>query len=358
VTLIEEKTQRPPKRLPKPVGLAVVAAIVIGLLVPIVLGGRALYNSAFGAPDYSGNGTGSVVVQVKSGDTARAIGATLVAKGVVKSEKAFTRAAKADNRSKTLQPGFYALHLKMAATRALAMLLDPKARVRGRVTLPEGIGLATVVDRLVKYTDLKRADVIAALNNPNVLGLPSYARNQPEGFLFPATYDVEPGTAAVDAILMMTEKFAEEAAALDLDGGARTLKLTSYDVVKIASIVEAETPLDADRAKVARVVLNRLALGMPLQLDSTVNYFRAEKKARLSLNDIAVESPYNTYLHKGLPPTPINSPGRKALEAALAPATGDWLFFITIDKAGHSLFTSSYQEFLAAKAKAQRDGVY
>ena len=97
---------------------------------------------------------------------------------------------------------------------------------------------------------------------------------------------------------------------------------------------------------------------MPLQFDSTINYLRAEKKARLSDADIAVASPYNTYAHRGLPPGPINSPGRKALEAALHPAPGDYLYFITIDKQGHSLFTASYPAFLAAKAKAQRDGVY
>ena len=169
---------------------------------------------------------------------------------------------------------------------------------------------------------------------------------------------MEPGTGAVDALQMMTEKFSEVAAGLDLESRARQLGLTPYQVVVIASLVEAETPLDSDRPKVVRVIFNRLAKGMPLQLDSTVNYVRAERKLRLSLRDVQVESPYNTYQHKGLPPTPIDSPGEKALEAALSPAKGDWLYFVTIDKAGHSLFTSSYQEFLKAKAKAQRQGVY
>jgi UPF0755 protein len=358
VTLLQEETRRPPRRLPKPVGLLVVLTVLLALVGGIALGGKKLYDSAFGAADYDGAGSGSVVVQIRAGDNAADIAATLVAKDVVKSAKAFTNAAKADSRSRTLQPGFYALRSKMAAAQALTLLLDPKARVRGRVTLPEGIALARVVDRLVKFTELTRADVVAALKNPAVLGLPSYARHRPEGFLFPATYDVEPGTGAVDALTMMTQKFAEEAAGVDLEAGARALGLTPYQVVTIASIVEAETPLDADRGKVARVVLNRLAKGMPLQLDSTVNYIREEKKARLTLDDIAVESPYNTYLNKGLPPTPINSPGRKALEAALTPAAGDWIYFITIDKQGNSLFTSSYDEFLAAKAKAKRDGVY
>ncbi|MGB8652667.1 MAG: endolytic transglycosylase MltG [Mycobacteriales bacterium] len=358
MTQVLEPTRRPNRRLPRPVGLVVVLVALLALVGGLVVGGTKLYASVLGVPDYHGAGSGSVVVQVHSGDSARDIAATLLAKGVVKSERAFTNAAKDDSRSRGLQPGFYQLHLRMSGAQALALLLDPASRMRGRVTLPEGIPLSQVVSRLVQYTELPRADVLAALGNPAALGLPSYAGNHAEGFLFPATYDVEPGTAAVDALQMMTEKFAEEAAALDLENRARAEGLTPYQVVTIASLVEAETPLDADRAKVARVVLNRLAKGMPLQLDSTVNYVREEKKARLSLADIAVESPYNTYLNKGLPPTPINSPGEKALEAALAPAQGDWLYFITIDKAGHSLFTSSYDAFLQAKAKAQRDGVY
>jgi UPF0755 protein len=358
VSLTLEEKSRTPKRLPKPLGLGIVAVLVIALLAGIGLAGKAVYGSAFGAADYGGPGTGSVIVQIQTGDSARSIGDTLEAKGVVKSAKAFVKAAKADTRSSKLQPGFYRLHLKMAAASALSLLEDPASRQRGRVTLPEGLALAAVVDRLVKYTELTRADIITALRNPNVLGLPSYAGNKPEGFLFPATYDVEPGTGAVNALLQMTEKFGEQAAAVDLDTGAAKLKLTPYQVVTIASLVEAETPLDSDRGKVARVVLNRLAAGMPLQLDSTINYVRAQRKARLSLEDITVASPYNTYQHKGLPPTPINSPGLKALQAALAPAEGNWIYFITIDKAGHSLFTNSYQAFLAAKAKAQRDGVY
>jgi UPF0755 protein len=210
----------------------------------------------------------------------------------------------------------------------------------------------------VRFTELKRTDVVEALQYPAVLGLPSYAQNQPEGFLFPATYDVEPGTGAVEALQMMTEKFAEEASVVDLEGRAKALGLSPYQALVVASLVEAESPRAEDRPKVARVVLNRLAKGMPLQFDSTINYVREERKARLSLADIGVDSPYNTYRNRGLPPTPINSPGRQSLEAALSPAAGDWIYFVAIDKQGRSFFTSSYQEFLAAKAKAKRDGVF
>jgi UPF0755 protein len=348
----------PSKRLPKPVGLTVVAVVVLALLAGLTYGGRTLYNAAFSAPDYSGSGTGTTVVQVHSGDSATTVGQALVDDGVVKSVKAFTKAAKANPDYIKLQPGFYELHLKMAASQALGFLLDGKHRKRGRVTIPEGTPLASLVDRLVKDTELKRADVLAALGNPAVLGLPSYASDKPEGFLFPATYDIEPGTAAVDALQMMTEKFSEVAGGVDLDGGAKAVGLTPYQAVIVASIIEKETAQPAERAKVARVVLNRLAKGMRLQLDSTLNYVLAERKARLSNEDISSKSPYNTYQHSGLPPTPIDSPGEAALTAALHPAAGNWLYFVTIDKAGHSLFTNNYQAFLTAKAKAQRDGVY
>lgn len=356
--MVDQQPRTAPRRLPKPIGLLIVAVVVLALLAGIGFGSRSLYRSFSGPADYDGTGTGSVVVQVKAGDSALLIGSTLLKEGVVKSVRAFTDAATKDTRSRSVQPGFYGLRAKMSGAAALAMLLDPKSRVKGRVTLPEGISVATVVDRLVKFTDLKRADILAALDNPAVLGLPAYAKGRVEGFLFPSTYDVEPQSGAVAALTMMTERFQERAAALDLEMGARDLGFSPYDVVKIASLVEAETPLDSDRGKVARVILNRLAKGMPLQLDSTVNYGRKDKKLRLSRADIQVDTPYNTYTRRGLPPTPINSPGAEAIEATLAPDDGDWLYFVLIDKDGRSLFTSSYDEFLRAKAKAQREGVY
>ncbi len=358
MTLLEEDIHRPPTRLPKPVGLLIVLTVVLALVAGVGLGGKKLYANAFGVADYSGTGSGTVIVQVQPGDSAGDIGSLLVSKGVVKSVKAFTNAAKTNEKSRSVQPGYYSLRLQMAGAQALTLLLDPKARVRGRISLPEGITLATVVERFGRFTEVKPADVLAALKNPAVLGLPAYAGNRPEGFLFPATYDVEPGTAAVDALTMMTEKFAEVAAELDLENRARALGLTPYQLVVVASLVEAETAFDGDRAKVARVVLNRLAKGMPLQFDSTVNYVRERKKLRLTLDDIGVESPYNTYQNKGLPPTPINSPGLEALEAALSPAPGNFIYFVAVDKSGRSLFTASYDEFLAAKAKAKREGVF
>jgi UPF0755 protein len=347
----------PRKHLPKPVGLTIVLVVLLALIAGMFVGGRKAYNAVVGTPDYKGAGSGSKVVQIHDGDSAGDIAATLKSSGVVKSTKAFIKAANANTRSRNLQAGFYKLRLKMAASQALTLLLSKGARV-GKVTIPEGRPLADVVDRMVKGSTLKREDITEALANPTVLGLPSYAGGKAEGFLFPATYNIDPDQGAVDALTLMTAKFADEAAAVDLETGAKDLGLSPYDVVKIASIIEGETAVDADRPKVARAVLNRLKAGMRLQLDSTLNYVRGERKARLSIEDISEDSPYNTYKVTGLPPTPISSPGRKSLEAALHPATGDYIYFVTIDKAGNSLFTKSYDEFLAAKAKAKRESVY
>ena len=352
---------RPRRRLPKAVGVLVVLLVVAGLLGGAVLGGRALlgsFTAGASSPDYAGEGTGEVLVQVADGDSASDIAAALRAKDVVKSTGAFREVAAADERSRSLQPGFYRLRTQMSAASALALLLDPASRARSRVTLPEGVTLAVALKRIADSTEVPLKDLQKAVASPRALGLPAYADGQVEGFLFPATYDIEPGTTAVQALKMMVERFDEAAQELDLEGRAEALGRTPYEVLITASLVEEETAFPDDRSKVARVVYNRLEDGMPLQFDSTVNYIRDEQKLRLSLNDLRVESEYNTYRNRGLPPTPIASPGEAALEAALAPAKGDYVYFVRVDEEGRSLFTSDYDEFLRAKAKAQREGVY
>jgi UPF0755 protein len=350
---------RRPRRLPKPVGLAVVATVLLALVLVLVLGVRAAA-SRFGSSsaDYTGEGVGRAVVRVQDGDTAAEVGATLVAQGVVRSTGAFRSAAQAEPRSRGLQPGFYALRKQMSAKAALALLLDPSSRLRGRVTVPEGSTLSQVLQLLAKNTEVPLAQYQQAARSPGALGLPPYAKGRLEGFLFPATYDVEPGTSAEAVLRRMVDRWKDAAGAVDLEARATAAQRSPYDVLVVASLIEKETAFPDDRAKVARVVYNRLADGMPLQLDSTVNYVRTERAARLSVEDLKVESPYNTYQQTGLPPTPIDSPGQAALEAALNPVAGDFRYFVTIDKQGRSLFTADYQEFLRAKAKAKRDGVY
>ncbi len=337
--------------------VVVVLALLGGLAVGAVLVGRAVLGGSAPA-DYDGTGSGEVVVQVMPGDTAGNVADALLVKDVVKSRLAFFEVARADDRSKGLQPGFYRLRLQMSAADALDLLLDPTSRLIGRVTVPEGFSVQRTLPVLAAATELPLADFEAAVKDPAALGLPAYANGSVEGFLFPATYDIEPGTDAAGVLKLMVARYTQAARTVDLETGAKAIGRTPYDVLRTASLLEREAKLAEEFPKVARVVYNRLDRGMPLQFDSTVNFLLDTPKGRLTLKDIDVDSPYNSYKNKGLPPTPISSPGERALQAALAPAEGNYVFFITIAKDGTSLFTNDYDEFLRAKAKSQSEGVY
>jgi UPF0755 protein len=338
-----------------------VSVLVVLLAVPIalVLGGSGLLHRLNPTPvaDYTGQGSGSVVVQVKPGDSLTRVGQRLEAAGVVKSVAAFTDAASADDRATTLQPGYYRLHKRMSGAAALDLLLSPTSRVSTRVTVPEGATLAQVVRLFATRTRLRAAALEAAAKAPKATPLPGYANGHPEGFLFPATYDVDPGTTADAVMSGMVAQFVANAGKVGLVSGAGRLGLTPYQVVTVASILEKEARLPGDFPKVARVVYNRLRIGMKLQLDSTLNYVLPHRKGHLSNADTHNPSPYNTYEHLGLPPTPIDNPGAAALSAALHPATGGWLYFVTVDKAGHTGFATTYQQFNALKQEARRNGV-
>ncbi len=301
-------------------------------------------------PDYAGPGQGEVLVEVRAGDSARRIGQTLEQADVVRSADAFVDAAKKDTRSQRIQPGSYRLRKQMKAADALALLLDPASRVVTRVTLPEGTRLSTALD-LIARAGLDRAALDAAVAAPESLGLPDYAEGRLEGFLFPATYEVQPTTDAPELLAAMVARFTQAAAAVDLEASAAALGRSPLEIVTVASLLEAEGRPE-DFAKIARVVYNRLDDGMRLQIDATVVYALGKNGLTLTTEDLKTDSPYNTYRVKGLPPGPINSPGEDALRAALAPEEGDWLYYVTVNPStGETKFTSSYAEFLRFKAE-------
>jgi UPF0755 protein len=342
-----------------------VIALLAGAVVLIVLGttfavtGSRIVNVFGPSPDYGGQGSGSVTITINPGDNAAKIGATLKKAQVVKSAEAFRDAASSDSRSRSIGPGVYKLRKHMKASLALDLLLDPKSRVFDRVVIPEGTRLSRILEIISKQMDIPIADVQAAAAKTSALGLPAYAHGKLEGFLFPATYSFEDSTTATQALTAMVRRFTQEAKTIGLESGARALGYTAYDVVTIASLVEKEARLPEDYAKVARVAYNRLkpSWGKPFGFDSTLNYLLPERKGALTAADLHIDSPYNSRIHTGLPPTPIDSPGRAALEAALHPADGGWLYFVTIDKAGHTAFSTTNEQFLKDKATSRANGV-
>lgn len=330
--------------------------VVIALGVGVVFGAEWIWKRAGAVPDYAGSGTGTAYVVVHDGDTAADIGATMLKDKVIKSTRAFRDAAEKDQRSRAIQPGTYRVRLHMSGAAALAALLDPSALV-GRLTVPEGLTVAQTIAIIAKHTKISVADLTTAARRPTALGLPDYAHGQLEGCLFPSTYDVPQNADATAVLKMMVDRQKKQVSVAALSGRVRGVPLTPERVLIVASLLEKES-ITSDFTKVARVIYNRLVAGMPLQLDSTINYALGRNRARVSEELTRTRSPYNTYLHKGLPPGPIANPGLAAIDAALHPAAGNWIYFIKADRAGHSFFTDDPDAFARQKEKSQAEGVY
>lgn len=339
--------------------LSIVAVLVVGisawLIVPKV---TALVNP----PDYSGWGTGSVRVTVRQGDTASDIAATLHGAGVVKSDRAFVDAASGNAKSQNIQPGTYVLRKHMSAASALRLLLDPKARsASGDVLVTEGATTFDVAKRLAQVLGAgKQAAIDKAITDVSALGIPlgyqpaSGPLTSVEGFLYPATYSIDPKESPQSALQKMTSRFADADRSSGFAADAKQLGISPYQALTIASIAQSEAKYPADMAKVARVILNRIAAKRPLQIDATSVY--AAKLQGLDPSKVVfsqIDSPYNSYTHDGLPPTPISNPGADALSAAVHPAQGNWMYYVNMDAAGHLFFTSSESAFSQAVTKCR-----
>lgn len=328
---------------------ALVVVVLLALLVGGAVVGLRLLGILGSADDYPGPGTGEVIIEVESGDSSSAIGATLTDAGVVASADAFVDEAVADDRALGIQPGFFAMRKQMSAQGALERLLDPAARVETQVVIPEGLRLDETVDRLAEASELPRRDFVDALDKPRSLGLPAYARGSAEGFLFPATYSFNPGTSAEQMLKAMIQRYHQAADSVRFVDGAVAAGYTPHEALTIASLVQAEVAV-RDFGKASRVIANRLKLGMTLGFDSTINYALGIDDLTLVNDQLDVDSPYNTYVNVGLPPGPINSPGEAAMQAAIAPTEGDWLYFVAVAPGSdETQFTADYQEFLQFK---------
>ena len=219
--------------------------------------------------DYVGSGTGSVVITVSRGDSLTAIAGELVDANVIKSKDPFLSAAALDEASTRIGPGKYTLKLEMSGSDALALMLDPVSRSASRLVLPEGLRMPQTLNIASETSGISLNDFDAAIETPSDLPLPSWADSRPQGFMFPATYDLvgdESAQAILDTLVL---RFNQASADISLEQRAAELGLSPYEVLTIASLIQAEL-LPADFAKGAAVIYNRLKADMPLQFDSTV----------------------------------------------------------------------------------------
>ena len=340
----------------------VALAIVLALLYVGLTKGIDVVRDQFGDPeDYPGPGSGSVSVEVVSGDTIPDMGRTLENAGVVASADAFSDAASANSCATNIQAGFYPLKKKMKAADALAVMCDPGNIDNRDVTIPEGLRVDQVVDVLVEATGLKKSAFEKVLDDPTKLGLPDYAQGDPEGYLFPDTYRFTPEDKPVDMLRQMVARFVEIADALPISD-ASGVDLSEHDLVTVASIVEKEVSRAEDRPAVAEVVRNRLdgscvAQGVPaglLQMDSTIHFLSGGGTGSVFTDDDAraSDSPYNTYRVPGLPPGPIAAPGQAAMDAVLHPTDKGYCYFVAVNlDTGETAFATTEAEHTANRAR-------
>jgi UPF0755 protein len=320
------------------------------VLVLLASGAFAFYRYSVGASGPSK----PVAIEIPEGANASDVGELLEDAGVVRSGLAFRVKAGFEGVEESLLAGMYDMRTNMTVDEALSALESGPIVETVSVTIPEGLEVAEIAAEVGDVLEVDPGAFKQAATSGEH-SLPPYlpeGTETTEGFLFPKTYDFSPDAQADQVVATLLAQFEEEASTLDWSK-AESLGLTPYEVVTVASLIEREARAEEDRAKVSAVIHNRLEEGMALQIDATVQYALPEKNRLLTLEDYEYESPYNTYLHPGLPPTPIASPGLASLEAALNPADEDYLYFLVVDPdTGRHVFADTYDEFLRLKQEA------
>ncbi|CAM3184810.1 aminodeoxychorismate lyase [Mycobacterium intermedium] len=368
-------------------------AFALGLLVVIVvaavgLGSKLWHILSGSSGDYTGGGKQDIVIQIQSGDSTTDVGETLHKHNVVRTVRAFVDAAHGNAAISSIQPGFYRMRTEIPAATAVARLADPSNRV-GKLVIPEGrqlddttdmktnvvtpgilslISRATCVDldgdkHCVSVAELRKA---ASKSTPTMLTVPLWAvqpvnelggdHRRIEGLIAPGTFNINPADSAETILATLISAGTMEYTKAGLEDTARSLGLSPYDILVVASLVQQESKVQ-DFPKVAQVIYNRLHEHRKLEFDSTVNYPLDRREVATTDADRAIRNSWNTYMAEGLPATAICSPSVDAVIAAAHPAPGDWLYFVTIDSQGTTLFTRDYQQHLANIELAKHNGV-
>jgi UPF0755 protein len=297
-----------------------------------------------------------VVVTVHDGESINAVLGNLSGTHVIGSSLAF-RVSDFFDGNPSVAPGSYALHENLTFGQVRAVLAaGPDVYT---VIVNPGLALHEVASQVDAVPGLTNSSFVQTADNGTVRSTFSPAgSNDLEGLLGTGTYLILPGESDTTILRAMVQRFERQAAAAGLDASAaQALGLTPYEVVTAASVVEKEGYLPPNMPDVARTIYNRLAADMPLQMDSTVLYALGQDGGPVTPQDEQIVSPYNSYLNKGLPPTPICSPSPQAMAAAAHPPPGAWLYFVLVNKNGTEAFADTYAEQLANEALARSRGV-
>lgn len=320
--------------------LAVVVIPLLGFMLMLGIRGN---NKDFAA-------SGQHLIMIKEGMTTADIATLLHEKKLVKDPEAFRMEARFKNLADKLQAGPYQIEGGLSNSQIVDVMV--KGHIKQiRFTVPEGFTVVKTAKKL-EAEGLGKADKFIAAakdyapyaymqtDNPNVLF-------KAEGFIFPATYDFPVGISEEEMLKIMVEQFDKK---MQESGVAKTVQeknLNMRDVVNMAAMVEMEAVFPEEQPRIAGVFLKRVAIGMPIQSDTTIQYILGAQKEIITFADTEIQNPYNTYQNMGLPPGPIAGPGLKAIQAVLAPEDNEYLYFVA-EKDGHHRFTKTYEEHLQA----------
>lgn len=349
-------------RLPKRSSFArrsfiVLAVLGLGLLAAFWGGNRWLQDQ-LDPPGVQGS---EVVIEIPSGATDNDVVRILADEGVV-ANSTVTQYYMRYKGAGDFQAGEYIFRQNSEVWVVKDVLLaGPLPAVFQRLTIPEGLWLSQIEDRLLdEMPEFDPGELAAALSSDQVRSKYQPDGNDSlEGLLFPATYQIEESLAdnELDMVQRLVSQFDLVADELGLDDAFAKTGYTPYEVLIVASMIEEEALLDEDRPRMARVMYNRLEVGERLGIDATVYFALGEISGPLTVSDLEIDSPYNTRLYPGLPPTPISAPGRASIEAALNPAEGDWFYYVLQDANGSHFFTADPNEFAVKVAECAEKGL-
>ncbi|QHI73694.1 endolytic transglycosylase MltG [Aminipila terrae] len=325
--------------------------VIISVLVVILTGSIFYYVSNLGKP-FDKNNTRAVAVNIPPGSGTGTIGQILQKNRIISSANNFKLLSKMDGNDGKYKAGEYSLSPSMTIEQIMKIIISGDSNT-GRFTIPEGLTLKETAEKLAAKNLINKESFMSEAQygtfNYKFMSLLPNNANRLEGFLYPETYDIYTTASEHEIINKMLAQF-DKLVTDEYYNRATAMGYDMYKIITIASLIEKETLVSSEKATVASVIYNRLAINMPLQIDAAVQYALPEHKDRLDYNDLQVNSPYNTYQNTGLPPGPICSPGIDSIKAALYPADTNYYYYVlSAEKNGSHKFSNTYEEFLKNK---------
>lgn len=325
--------------------------LVIGVLGIIYL----IYTSAVGGGDQTAK-SDNAKVKVVEGDTVSSVADKLDAAGVISNATIFKLEARFSGNSGDIKPGQYTFSRGEDSSEILKKLTAGKEVATFTITIPEGLTLKQTAEKVASQSNISEKDFETEADKTgySYAFLKDPAIKTTEGYLFPKQYEFEKGTTAHQVVDRLLNQYMIETQDIDISGAKKRLNLSEHELLTVASLIEREAASLKEKPIIASVIYNRIRQGTPLQIDASIQYALGTPKAELSLQDLKIDSPYNTYENPGLPPGPICSPSKESIEAAVKPADTNYLYYVLKADGKEHYFTDNYNDFLQAKAEAGR----